>query len=110
MSTSFKNLPLFPERIESSAPDPFFFEAMARKNGYNLIAGIDEAGRGPLAGPVVAAAVILPHGIELAGVRDSKKMTHKSREEAFSAILFEALAAGIGILMSSTSSRPLLRP
>lgn len=100
MCTSFKNLPLFPERIEPSAPDPFFFEALARKNGYNLIAGVDEAGRGPLAGPVVAAAVILPQGIDLPGVRDSKKMAEKSRREAFSVILSAALAAGIGVVSS----------
>jgi ribonuclease HII len=98
LSTSSKNLPLFPERIDSSAPDPFFFEAQARKNGYNLIAGVDEAGRGPLAGPVVAAAVILPQGVELTGVRDSKKMTEKARIESFSVILREALTVGIGVV------------
>jgi len=71
---------------------------MAREAGYFLIAGVDEAGRGPLAGPVVAAAVILPEGIDLAGVRDSKKMTAKAREEAFSAINHHALGSGIGVV------------
>ena len=55
-------------------------------------------GRGPLAGPVVAAAVILPRGIELAGVQDSKKMTAKAREEAFSVINRQALGSGIGVV------------
>jgi len=71
---------------------------MARKAGYGLIAGVDEAGRGPLAGPVVAAAVILPQGKDLAGVRDSKKMTPRAREEAFSLIQNEALASAIGVV------------
>jgi ribonuclease HII len=78
--------------------DPFFYEDLARKAGYGLIAGVDEAGRGPLAGPVVAAAVILPQGIELAGVRDSKKMTAKAREEAFLIINRQALGSGIGVV------------
>jgi ribonuclease HII len=63
-----------------------------------LIAGVDEAGRGPLAGPVVAAAVIVPHGTELAGIQDSKKMTAKAREEAFSVIHRQGLATGIGVV------------
>ncbi len=63
-----------------------------------MIAGVDEAGRGPLAGPVVAAAVILPQGIELEGVRDSKKMTAKAREEAFLVINRQALGCGIGVV------------
>ncbi len=63
-----------------------------------MIAGVDEAGRGPLAGPVVAAAVILPEGIELAGVTDSKKMSVKARKQAFFVIQQEALATGIGVV------------
>ena len=78
--------------------DPFFYEGLARKAGYGLIAGVDEAGRGPLAGPVVAAAVILPQGIELAGVRDSKRMTAKAREAAFVDINRQALGSGIGVV------------
>ncbi|MDY6970893.1 MAG: ribonuclease HII [Thermodesulfobacteriota bacterium] len=78
--------------------DPFFYEGLARKAGYGLIAGVDEAGRGPLAGPVVAAAVIVPRGVELAGIRDSKKMTARAREEAFSIIQSRALATGIGVV------------
>ena len=61
-----------------------------------LIAGVDEAGRGPLAGPVVAAAVILAAGCEVADLVDSKKLTEKRREVAFLAIHEEALAVGVG--------------
>ena len=71
---------------------------MARKAGYGLIAGVDEAGRGPLAGPVVAAGVIIPKGIRLKGVRDSKKMTENAREKAFSVINQGALSIGIGVV------------
>jgi ribonuclease HII len=63
-----------------------------------LIGGVDEAGRGPLAGPVVAAAVILPRGVELKGIKDSKKMTEKAREKAFPVILSKALATGVGVV------------
>lgn len=98
MSSPPKNLLLFSESVSFSTCDPFFYEGLTRKTGYSLIAGVDEAGRGPLAGPVVAAAVIIPQGTELAGIRDSKKMTPKAREEAFSVIHREALATGIGVV------------
>lgn len=98
MFTPSENLSLFPESVSSSVCDPFFYEGLARKAGYGLIAGVDEAGRGPLAGPVVAAAVILPQGIELAGVRDSKRMTAKAREVAFVDINRQALGSGIGVV------------
>ncbi|MCR5452116.1 MAG: ribonuclease HII [Lachnospiraceae bacterium] len=64
---------------------------------YVNICGIDEAGRGPLAGPVVAAAVILPTGHLIPGVNDSKKLTEKKREKLFDVIMEEALAVGVGI-------------
>ena len=57
------------------------FEKEYFEKGYNLIAGIDEAGRGPLAGPVVAAAVILPKGCLIEGVNDSKKLSEKKHKE-----------------------------
>jgi ribonuclease HII len=95
-----KNLPLFPETVNTYTSDPFYYEGLARKAGYSLIGGVDEAGRGPLAGPVVAAAVIMPRGIELAGVRDSKKMTSKARDNAFPVIQCQALATGIGVVSS----------
>lgn len=81
-----------------STSDPFFYEGLARESGYDLIAGIDEAGRGPLCGPVVAAAAIIPKGIELAGIRDSKKMSEKAREKAFPVIQRQVLASGIGVV------------
>jgi len=63
--------------------------------GYNLICGVDEAGRGPLAGPVCAAAVILPLGIEIPGLNDSKKLSEKKRDILFDIIKEKALAYGI---------------
>ena len=65
--------------------------------GYKLICGVDEAGRGPLAGPVCAAAVILPKGLELPGLNDSKKLTDKKRRELFPVIKEQAIAYGIGL-------------
>ncbi len=74
------------------------FEEQARADGYGVIAGMDEAGRGPLAGPVVAAAVILPMGFDSSGVRDSKMMTAAAREKMFAKITSKALAFGVGII------------
>ena len=65
--------------------------------GYQAICGVDEAGRGPLAGPVCAAAVILPKGLELPGLNDSKKLTDKKRRELFPIIKEQAIAYGIGL-------------
>ncbi len=66
--------------------------------GYELVAGIDEVGRGPLAGPVVAAAVILPKECKIEGVNDSKKLSAKKREELYDIILEKAVSYGIGIV------------
>jgi ribonuclease HII len=74
-----------------------FFEAEARRCGYQLIAGLDEAGRGPLAGPVVAAVVILPRRFALPGLNDSKQVTEASRERLYQAILKQAVASGVGL-------------
>ncbi len=84
---------LFPELEQST----LFFEALARRQGYQVIAGIDEAGRGPLAGPVVAAAVILPECFELPGLNDSKQLSEKKRNELFPLIYKQAIAVGIGV-------------
>ena len=65
--------------------------------GYQAVCGVDEAGRGPLAGPVCAAAVILPRGLELPGLNDSKKLTDKKRRELFPIIKEQAIAWGIGL-------------
>ena len=64
--------------------------------GLQVICGVDEAGRGPLAGPVCAAAVILPRGLEIPGLNDSKKLSDKRRRELFPEIQKQALAFGIG--------------
>ena len=98
MSTFKKNLPLFPEDLFRESRGRLYHESIAREKGYEVIAGADEAGRGPLAGPVVAAAVILPKDISLPGIKDSKKMTEKAREKAFSIINEKALSIGIGVV------------
>lgn len=72
-------------------PD-YFYERQAGKNGYKNICGVDEAGRGPLAGPVCAAAVILPDGAEISGLNDSKKLSEKKREALFDIIRNTAVA------------------
>lgn len=83
--------------FSSSAIDLLHFEKQARAQGFHLVAGIDEAGRGPLAGPVVAAAVILPAGLLIKGVNDSKKLSPDTRERLFDAIMSQALSVGIGM-------------
>lgn len=77
--------------------DMLAFERQAILRGYKTIAGIDEAGRGPLAGPVVAAAVILPPGLYLDGVDDSKKLSPQTRELLYDIIMDQAISVGIGI-------------
>ena len=67
------------------------------EEGFEIICGVDEAGRGPLAGPVCAAAVILPKGLEIPGLTDSKKLTDKKRRELFPVIKELAVAYGIGL-------------
>ncbi|MBN2331844.1 MAG: ribonuclease HII [Deltaproteobacteria bacterium] len=66
--------------------------------GYPLVAGVDEVGRGPLAGPVVAAAVVLPAATTLAGVKDSKALSFTRREELFHMIVSNAITYGIGVV------------
>ncbi len=67
-------------------------ESEARSLGYNIICGVDEAGRGPLCGPVTAAAVILPDGLYIEGLNDSKKLSESKREKLYDVITKEALA------------------
>lgn len=71
------------------------FENSAYNNGYMSVCGVDEAGRGPLAGPVCAAAVILPKGLILDGVNDSKKLTEKKREALFDVVKENAISYSI---------------
>ena len=72
-------------------------EQACHEEGYAVICGVDEAGRGPLAGPVCAAAVILPDHLELPGLNDSKKLSDKKRRELFPLIKEQAVAYGIGL-------------
>ena len=72
------------------------YEKMLRTKGFQYIAGVDEVGRGPLAGPVVAAAVVLPEDFDVLGVDDSKKLSEKKREQLYDEIIDKALCWGIG--------------
>ena len=78
--------------------DMLKYEDKYWSRGVEFIAGIDEAGRGPLAGPVVASAVILPHNVNLPEVTDSKKLSEKKRERLFHDIMDIAVAVGVGIV------------
>ncbi len=78
-----------------NGPDLWQMERALHREGVALVCGVDEAGRGPLAGPVCAAAVILPEGVELPGLNDSKKLTEKKREALFPLIEEKALTYAI---------------
>ena len=75
--------------------DLWEIERGLQSDGYQVICGVDEAGRGPLAGPVFAAAVILPYGLEISDLDDSKKLSEKTREKLYEEIIVKALAYGI---------------
>ena len=79
-------------------PDLWLFEKKAFNKGFSRIAGIDEAGRGPLAGPVVSAAVIIPMSLQIPGVSDSKKLSPRQREYLYEKIYDFAVSVGIGIV------------
>ncbi len=74
------------------------YEKELYDKGINLIAGVDEAGRGPLVGPVVAGAVILPKNYELEGLIDSKQLTEKKREKFYDIIMKDAISVGVGVV------------
>ncbi len=92
-------------------PSPLaLFDAPYFARGITHLAGVDEAGRGCLAGPVVAAAVILPEGVELPGVTDSKKLSPAQREKAFDAINAIALSVSVGMCSpAEIDARNILR-
>ena len=77
---------------------PYTYDDSFRTQGYTPLSGVDEAGRGPLAGPVVASAVVLPSGLRIAGLKDSKKLSPKQREALFLEILSKAEDIGVGIV------------
>ena len=82
--------------MRQEAPmDLWVYEREAFDAGIKLVCGVDEAGRGPLAGPVCAAAVILPPGLEIPGLNDSKKLTDKKRRELYDIIIEQAVSYGI---------------
>ena len=83
-------------------PDLWKFENEVRRQGFTLIAGVDEAGRGPLAGPVVSAAVILPDDFDAPGINDSKKLTPRKRDRLYDQITEGARSAGVGIVDNLT--------
>lgn len=78
------------------------YEEELNSKGINLIAGVDEVGRGPLIGSVVAAAVILPPGFYMSEINDSKKLSEKKREELYPIIMEKAVSVGIGVVDSET--------
>ena len=84
---------------------PYHYEARAWRSGFVRVAGVDEAGRGPLAGPVVAAAVIIASEHRIKGLADSKLLAPEQREELFSRIQARALAIGVGIVDHETIDR-----
>ena len=80
---------------EKESVDKFAYERALFSEGAKYVAGVDEVGRGPLAGPVCAAAVILPRGLEIEGLNDSKKLSEKKRDKLFDVICSEAVSFGI---------------
>lgn len=80
----------------------YTYEINAKLKGYNAVCGVDEAGRGPLAGPVYAAAVILPEGCEIEGLNDSKKISEKKREKLFDVIIEKAVSYSIASVDEKT--------
>lgn len=86
-------------------PDLFEFERQALQDGFCRIAGVDEAGRGPLAGPVAAAAVILPPAFDAPGLTDSKKLTPRQRDTWYERIREDAVAVGVGVVEADEIDR-----
>ena len=95
---------------EKDMTDLWIIEDQFHKEGYQVICGVDEAGRGPLAGPVCAAAVILPTGLIIQGLNDSKKLSEKKREALFPEIQEKAIAYGIAFAsVEEIEERNILR-
>lgn len=88
-----------------AAGAPYRFESAAWRRGITRLAGVDEAGRGPLAGPVVAAAVVLEPGARIAGVDDSKRLPPEERRRLFDVIRERAVGVGVGVVDHVTIDR-----
>ena len=86
------------QKLAESFAEMMRFENQAKAQGYEFIAGVDEAGRGPLAGPVVAAAVILPHDFTLLGLNDSKQLSEEQRNSFFDIIKEKAISFSISMI------------
>lgn len=92
-------------KLQAHYEEMSYFEKEAEKSGFSVVTGIDEAGRGPLAGPVVAAAVCLSNEETIIGLNDSKKLSLKMREILFDQINEKALAVGVGIVKAEEIDR-----
>ena len=101
MATRPSQTSLFP----SGHLDLWYFEHRAHRRSFSRIAGVDEVGRGPLAGPVVAAAVVLPYGLDLPDVRDSKLLSPVQRQTCYERIRALAVATGIGEVSAAEIDR-----
>lgn len=102
---SFEKRILKEEQRAQKFQEMQLYERKAYREGATIIAGVDEVGRGPLAGPVVAAAVVLPKDIMDLGFDDSKKLSAKKRQEVYRLIQEHALAIGVGIIDAETIDR-----
>lgn len=91
-----------PEKEMQRLESMYIYEREAFRQGLGFVAGIDEAGRGPLAGPVVAACVMLPRECLIEGVNDSKKLSPSKREKLYEIIMEKAISIGIGIVDEKT--------
>ncbi|MEA4960099.1 ribonuclease HII [Lutispora sp.] len=98
MTVKFK----YDEKEKARLEKMWEYERRCCDNGFELIAGIDEAGRGPLAGPVVAAAVILDRNVVIPGINDSKKLSEAKREYLYDEIKDKAVSVGLGIVDEKT--------
>lgn len=86
-------------------PATFKIERQLWQNGFRFVAGVDEVGRGPLAGPIVAAAVIFPQGVKISGLDDSKKLSPQRRAELYIWIKAKALAVSVALIDHATIDR-----
>lgn len=99
---SWRKKQLKQQQLETKFQDMLLFEKEIWQNGQTYIAGIDEVGRGPLAGPVVSAAVILPKDFHVLEINDSKQLSEKKRQVLFEKIKAEAISIGVGIIDEQT--------